>query len=160
MSPSGDDLLPVKVASLIHARRRTALGFFAATSSPLKPAMPATRTEVSTTPLPRRFGGFGANGQARLSTFAAVRVNRVRDLPFRHSVEVAGCLSGSAGEGGLPTGSLPAARQVFRRGSERPPLAQFLCQGTEWDPDLDRRLRFSFACPRGPSARGGPCANG
>ena len=72
----------VKVSSLIHARRRIALGFLAATSSSLKPAMPATKTEVSTTPLRRPFGGFGDNGQARRSTFAAVRLNRVRDLLF------------------------------------------------------------------------------
>ena len=53
----------VKVSCSIHARRNSALGFLVG-SSVLKPAIPATRTEMSTTPLRRDFGSFGDNRQA------------------------------------------------------------------------------------------------
>lgn len=53
----------VNVSCSIHARRNSALALVGA-SSVLNPAMPATRTDVSTTPLRRGFGSFGDNGQA------------------------------------------------------------------------------------------------
>ena len=50
------------------SRRRTALGVRG--GSRRKPATPATRTDVSTTPLGGRFHGFGDNGRLSLSSAA------------------------------------------------------------------------------------------
>src|SRR3989304_2267681 len=72
----------VKVSCATHVRRNSALGFVADVSV-LKPAMPATRTDVSTTPLRRGCGGLGHNGQARLSRSAAVRADPAGGCCFR-----------------------------------------------------------------------------
>ena len=72
----------VNVSCSVHARRNSALGFVAGLSV-RKPAIPATRTDVSTTPLRRGFGSFGDNSQAWLSPFATVRANRVGELFLR-----------------------------------------------------------------------------
>jgi len=85
----------VKVSCATHVRRNSALGFVADVSV-LKPAMPATRTDVSTTPLRRGCGGLGHNGQARLSRSAAVRANRVGELLLGQAFEIAGTPSGFA----------------------------------------------------------------
>src|SRR5213079_3532774 len=76
-----------KLSFSIQSRISLALSFVSVTPA-LNPATPAATTDVSTTPLRRRFGGFGDNRQPRLGSLFPIGSDRLDHLFFRNAVEI------------------------------------------------------------------------
>src|SRR5262245_50369903 len=100
------------VGASVHAASSAALGL--SVGSPRNPEMPATRTDVSTTPLGGCFHRFGDNRQLRLPAFTTIRPDRFGDVRLRHALEI-GCapLEGRA-QLLFPAGSLATAWEIPR----------------------------------------------
>src|SRR5581483_3188508 len=113
----------VNVPFSIQFRRSAALGFLTGLSD-LNPAIPATRTEVSITPLGRSWRA--ANRYLRQTLlFGSVPANRFGNLEFRNTRQISCRLLQFAREFTFPSGSLSPTRQVLIPRSTRKLLFQF-----------------------------------
>lgn len=93
----------VNVPLSIQSRNRWALGTSDCAPESRNAEMPATSTEVSTTPLGRFFLKLSNYGDLRcLPSLRSIEFNLIQDFPFRYALQVVGCFLESAGDLFLP----------------------------------------------------------
>lgn len=115
----------MNVGAAVHAASGAALGL--SVGSPLNPEVPATRTDVSTTPLGGCFHRFVDNRQLRLSALTTIRFDGLGNLSLRHALEIDRTLLQRGAQLFPSAGALSAARQISSEFCERHSLVQF-CQ--------------------------------
>ena len=111
------------VGASVHAASRVALGL--SVGSPRNPDTPATRTEVSTTPLGGCFHRFGDKRQLRLSAFTTIRLDRFGNVCLRHALEIICALLDGSAQFLFPPGSLATAWEIPCLFCERQAFIQF-----------------------------------